>query len=224
MKKCILHLLRMHSDACCREKTNLSNKIINFAANSFKTTVVFTFHVDTDSGCFDIHAYTDFLFSKTMRKKMSIKWNKVHSNHLSTHANSKDLQECTSHCTVIMHTPSHTHISQQTGGLLQKITSMHIHMQSHACNHTHMHTSEAKHTQSPGLTRRVTKHQVLPSTACRVTPSPNLTSDLDDNRLSSPSLLVGKHCILQKPADTQNGVCVFVLMYAHFNVCARYPV
>lgn len=119
-----------------------------------------------------------------------------------------------------MHTPSHTHISQQTGGLLQKITSMHIHMQSHACNHTHMHTSEAKHTQSPSLTRIVTKHQVLPSTACRVTPSPNLTSDLDDNRLSSPSLLVGKHCILQKPADTQNGVCVFVLMYAHFNVCA----
>lgn len=145
MKKCILHLLRMHSDACCREKTNLSNKIINFAANSFKT-VVFTFHVDTESGCFDIHAYTDFLFSKTMREKMSIKWNKVHSNHLGTHANSKDLKECTSHCTVIMHTPSHTHISQQTGGLLQKITSMHIHIQSHACNHTHMHTSEAKHS------------------------------------------------------------------------------
>lgn len=139
MKKCILHLLRMHSDACCREKKNLSNKIIFFAANSFKTTVVFTFHVDTESGCFDMHAYTDFLFSKTMREKMSIKWNKVHSNHLGTHANSKDLQECTSHCTVIMHTPSHTHtFPSRLVACCKKLPACtficsHMHVITHTC-------------------------------------------------------------------------------------------
>lgn len=139
-----------------------------------------------------------------------------------------DLWVCTmAHCTVITYTQTHAHFPAVCWLAAKK----HEHARSEALTHTHPHTnthtnssSQAKHTQSSDQSWGVTKHHVLPSAACRLTPPPHLTSDRDDNRLSSPSLLLGKHSVLQKLADRQNGVpklCVCVclcVVYVHFYV------
>lgn len=98
----------------------------------------------------------------------------------------------------------------------QKITKRNTHARMHTHAHTHTLLKPSQTHSVFTQTWGVTKHHILPSAACSLTPPPHVTSDLDDNRLSSPSLLQGKHSILQKLADRQNGACV---LCPHFNVC-----
>lgn len=99
-------------------------------------------------------------------------------------------------CCKVMRT--HTH--------LETHKNMHARTQ-HTCAHTHSRRAKANTLSPP------TRREEWQSTTFfhqQPTDPPQVTSDLDDNKLSSPSLLLGKH---RKLANTQNGVpilCVCV--------------
>lgn len=112
-----------------------------------------------------------------------------------------------------------------------KFTNTHTQTDRHTRAHTHSRQAKANTLSLP------TRHEEWQSTTFfhqqpkdSLTPPPpplpQLTSDLDDNKLSSPSLLLGKH---RKLANTQNAVpilsvcaCVYLCVSVRPRLCPRF--